>query len=83
MVNFSAKLLAQAWPEWQREYINYEELKHQIDLLCIELEQEAPDNIIAARRNIFQGILDNELEKAPLQSSTHTRSVGSVTPDMW
>ena len=62
---FAAKLRREARPEWSRNYVNFE-------LLCgkctelVELQSASADGpVFQAKRHIFQGLLDAQIEEVP------------------
>lgn len=62
MVKFEEALEEKCWPEWRRNYIDYSLLKRKIDGI-MEAQEGKQDEIVQARKHIFQGLLDEELTK--------------------
>lgn len=62
-MRFGVKLRDQARPEWRSQYIDYELLKTKInELVDLSKDPKAAD-IFSSKRHVFQGILDEHLEK--------------------
>ena len=68
MVKFEEDLERKIWPEWKQHYINYHLLKGKLGEM-IDAQETKQEEIIKARKHIFQGTLDEELEKVGLQTS--------------
>ena len=66
MVRFGEQLQTEEVPEWQREYIDYEMLKEHIDDLVRLKEDPKAHAAFDAKRNIFQGLLDEQISKVSL-----------------
>ena len=63
MVLFEEKLAKEAWPEWRQQYIDYNMLKRKLDEV-VEAKQASSEDLLSARRHIFQGMLDEQLSQA-------------------
>lgn len=63
MVRFGEQLQEEEVPEWERDYIDYEMLKEQIDELIKLKEDPKARAAFEAMRTIFQGLLDEQISK--------------------
>ena len=63
MVQFEARLERERWDPWADQYLDYSLLKRRIKDAAKHSE-EARKELIAALTNVFQGLFDNEVEKA-------------------
>ena len=63
MVRFGEQLQTEEIPEWKREYMDYEMLKEQIDDLVRLKDEPKARAAFDAKRNIFQGLLDDQISK--------------------
>ena len=63
MVRFGEQLQEEEVPEWERDYIDYEMLKEQIDELIKLKEDPKARAAFEAKRTIFQGLLDEQISK--------------------
>ena len=63
MVRFGEQLQKEEVPEWERDYIDYELLKEQIDELIKLKEDPKACAAFEAKRTIFQGLLDEQISK--------------------
>ena len=63
MVRFGEQLQTEENPEWERDYIDYEMLKEQIDDLVRLKEDPKAHDAFKAKRVIFQGLLDDQISK--------------------
>ena len=62
MVKFEEVLRTGMWPEWQEHYINYHLLKDKLEGI-IDAQQAKQDEIVIARKHLFQGALDESLSE--------------------
>lgn len=69
MVNFEESLQNNIWPAWKENYIDYNLLKRKLEGIK-DAQREKQDEIIKARKHIFQGALDEELSEVSFQSSS-------------
>ncbi len=74
MVRFGEQLQTEEIPGWERDYMDYEMLKEQIDDLVRLKEDPKSKAAFEAKRNIFQGLLDEQISKVqPLLTSNPCR----------
>ena len=64
-MRFGEQLQTEEIPEWGREYIDYELLKEHIDDLVRLKDDPKARAAFEAKRNIFQGLLDDQISKVP------------------
>lgn len=67
-MKFEEDLEQKIWPEWKQHYINYHLLKAKLSDI-LHAQETKQEEIIKARKHIFQGALDEELEKVSLQAA--------------
>lgn len=65
-MRFAEKLRKEASPEWRDKYIDYNLLKKKIDELTALQKDPKAQEIFTAKRHVFQGLLDEHLEKVSL-----------------
>ncbi len=63
MVRFGEQLQTEEIPGWERDYMDYEMLKEQIDDLVKLKDDPKSKAAFEAKRNIFQGLLDEQISK--------------------
>ncbi len=63
MVRFGEQLQEEEVSGWERDYIDYEMLKEQIDELIKLKEDPKARHAFEAKRTIFQGLLDDQISK--------------------
>ena len=63
MVRFGEQLQTEEIPGWERDYMDYEMLKEQIDDLVKLKDDPNSKAAFEAKRNIFQGLLDEQITK--------------------
>ncbi|CAL5218517.1 g204 [Coccomyxa viridis] len=66
MVRFGEQLQTEEIPGWERDYMDYEMLKEQIDDLVKLKDDPKSKAAFEAKRNIFQGLLDEQISKVLL-----------------
>lgn len=62
-MRFGEQLQTEEIPEWERDYIDYEMLKDQIDDLVRLKDDPKAGAAFEAKRNVFQGLLDDQISK--------------------
>lgn len=68
-MRFGAKLKEEAKPEWSSQYIDYDLLKRKIGELRALSEDPKAGEVFKTKRHVFQGVLDEHLEKVGITPS--------------